>query len=92
MGYDLTHIPKIIMPKGVGVEQIAIPIPNECKFLIELCIKDGKLCVRDDEIIVRDMNVPLSETCIGYFYGKRYLLWRGILDSSSVMISEWRSA
>ena len=86
--YDLKHVPKIIMSKGVGVEQIAIPIPNECKSLIKLCIKDGKLCVRDGEIIVRDMNVPLSETCIGYLNGKRYLLYRAILDSTTVMTSE----
>ena len=82
--YDFTHIPKIIMPKGIGVEQVAIPIPKECKPLIELCIKDGKLCVRNGEIIVRDMNVPLSETCIGYLNGKRYLLWREILDTTIV--------
>lgn len=90
--YDLLHIPKIIMPKGVGVEQIAIPISKECKSLIELCIKDGKLCVRDGEIIVRDMNVPLSETCIGYLKGKRYLLYKAILDTTTVMTSERRSA
>lgn len=89
---DLSGIPKIIMPKGVGVEQIAIPIPDECKSLIELCIKDGKLCVRDGEIIVRDMNVPLSETCICYLKGKRLLLYRAILDSSIVMTSERRIA
>ena len=85
---DFTHIPKIIMPKGVGVEQVAIPLKTDCKSLIELCIKDGKLCVRDGEIIVRDMNVPLSETCIGYLNGKRYLLWRGILDTTTIMKGE----
>lgn len=84
MSYDLLNIPKIIMPKGVGVEQVGIPIPKKCKLLIELCIKDGKLCVRDGEIIVRDMNVPLSETCIGYLNGKRYLLWKGILDTTTI--------
>lgn len=84
MMYDLLNIPKIIMPKGIGVEQTAIPIPEECKLLIELCIKDEKLCVRDGEIIVRDMNVPLSETCIGYLNEKRYLLWKGILDTTTI--------
>lgn len=90
--YDLTHIHKIIMPKGIGVEQIGIPIPNECKSLIDLCIKDRKLCVRDGEIIVRDMNVPLSETCIGYLNGKRYLLYRAILDTTTVMTIKRRSS
>ena len=91
MMYDLLGMPKIIMPKGVGVEQIASPIPKECISLIELCIKDGKLCVRDGEIIVRDMNVPLSETCMYYVKGKRYLLYREILDST-VITSKRRSA
>lgn len=81
---DLTNVPKIIMSKGIGVEEIAIPIPEECKSLIELCIKDGKLCVRDGEIIVRDMNVLLSETCIGYLKGKKFLLWKGILDTTKI--------
>lgn len=90
--YDLSGIPKIIMPKGVGVEQIAIPIPNECKSLIDLCIKDGKLCMRNGEIIVRDMNVPLSETCTGYLNGKRYLLYKEILDTTTITTSKRRSA
>ena len=84
MTCDLLNVPKIIMPKGVGVEQTAIPISEECKSLIELCIKDGKLCIRNGEIIVRDMNVPLSETCIGYLKGKKYLLWKGILDTTTI--------
>jgi len=88
---DLSGIPKINIPKGVGVEQVAIPIPKECESLIELCIKDGKLCVRDGEIIVRDMNVPLSETCIGYLKGKGYLFWKGILDTTTVTSIERRS-
>jgi len=82
--YDLSGIPKIIMPKGVGVEQTAIPIPKECESLIELCIKDGKLCVRDGEIIVRDMNVPLSETCLSYLKEKKYLLYKAILYTTAV--------
>ena len=86
MMYNLRHIPKIIMPKRCGVNQIAIPIKTDCKSLIELCIKDGKLCVRDGEIIVRDMNVPLSETCTGYLNGKRYLLYRAILDTTIMTI------
>ncbi len=90
--YDFLYIPKITMPKEYGVNQVAIPIKTDCKSLIELCIKDGKLCVRDGEIIVRDMNVPLSETCIGYLNGKRYLLYRAILDSTIVMTSKRRSA
>ena len=57
---------------------VAIPIPNECKSLVELCnIKNGIL-------IVKDMNVPLFDTCQMFIGNRAYLVYRPILDMSTM--------
>ncbi len=57
---------------------IAIPIPKECKSLVELCI------VKNGILIVKDMNVPLSETCLMWVKNKKYLVYIAILDVTPV--------
>ena len=53
---------------------IAIPIPKECKSLVELCV------VKNGILIVKDMDLPLSETCVVWINNIKYLVYRAILD------------
>lgn len=57
---------------------IAIPIPKECKSLVELCV------VKNGILIVKDMDLPLSETCIVWIKNIKYLVYRAIFDVTTM--------